>query len=57
MEFCPRTLSKVLEEGPMDEADAWPVLRGLLQGLAHIHAQVGGAGASARRMGSWYSPG
>jgi len=44
MEFCPRTLSRVLEEGPMDEADAWMVLRGLLQGLAHIHAQVWGSG-------------
>ncbi|KAI8469455.1 MAG: hypothetical protein J3K34DRAFT_459347 [Monoraphidium minutum] len=39
MEFCPRTLSKVLEEGPMEEADAWQVLRGILQGLAHIHSQ------------------
>ena len=40
MEFCPRTLSRVLEAGAVDEADAWLVLRGLLQGLAHIHAQV-----------------
>ncbi|KIZ01806.1 putative serine/threonine-protein kinase GCN2 [Monoraphidium neglectum] len=30
---------QVLEEGPGEEADAWQVLRGLLQGLAHIHAQ------------------
>jgi hypothetical protein len=32
----------VLEEAPVEEADAWFVLRGLLQGLSHIHAQVGG---------------
>lgn len=40
MEFCPRTLAQVLEAGGLDEADAWMVLRGILAGLAHIHAQV-----------------
>ena len=29
----------------MEEADAWQVLRGLLQGLAHIHAQASGRAA------------
>lgn len=28
----------------MEEADAWRVLRGLLQGLAYVHSQVGGLG-------------
>lgn len=41
MEFCPRTLAGVLEEGALEEADAWQVLRGILAGLAHIHSQVG----------------
>jgi len=42
MEFCPRTLGADLDAGPLDERDAWPILRGMLQGLAYIHSQVGG---------------
>lgn len=44
MEFCPRTLSSVLEAGGLEEADAWGVLRGILAGLAYIHSQVGVGG-------------
>ncbi|KXZ55244.1 hypothetical protein GPECTOR_3g384 [Gonium pectorale] len=39
MEFCPRTLAGVLQEGPLQEEDAWRVLRGILAGLAYIHSQ------------------
>ncbi|GIM05041.1 hypothetical protein Vretimale_9508, partial [Volvox reticuliferus] len=39
MEFCPRTLAEVLQEGPLQEEDAWRVLRGILAGLAYIHSQ------------------
>ncbi|KAG2496142.1 hypothetical protein HYH03_005744 [Edaphochlamys debaryana] len=39
MEFCPRTLAGVLAEGPLQEEDAWQVLRGILGGLAYIHSQ------------------
>ncbi len=40
MEFCPRTLAAVLEAGPLEEADAWGMLRGMLTGLAYVHSQV-----------------
>ncbi|CAK0752569.1 hypothetical protein CVIRNUC_002156 [Coccomyxa viridis] len=39
MEFCPRTLREVLDRGPLSPEDCWQVLRQLLAGLAHIHAQ------------------
>ncbi|DBA86090.1 TPA: hypothetical protein ACH3X1_005610 [Trebouxia sp. C0004] len=39
MEFCPRTLKKILVAGPIEEADAWQVVRQTLAGLAHIHSQ------------------
>jgi hypothetical protein len=42
MEFCPRTLAGVLQEGPLQEEDAWRVLRGLLAGRTH--------GSEARRF-------
>lgn len=32
MEFCPRTLAGVLQDGPLQEEDAWQVLRGILAG-------------------------
>ncbi|KAL0052345.1 hypothetical protein WJX82_000639 [Trebouxia sp. C0006] len=39
MEFCPRTLKKILVAGPIEEADAWQLVRQTLAGLAHIHSQ------------------
>lgn len=36
---CPPLPPQVLEAGPIDEEDAWQVLRGILAGLAHIHGQ------------------
>lgn len=39
MEFCPRTLRAVLDLGPIEEADRWRILKQILAGLAHIHAQ------------------
>ena len=41
MEFCPRTLDSVLVDGGATLTDErrWDVLRQLLAGLAHIHAQ------------------
>ena len=38
-QFCPRTLRGVLDLGAVEEADRWRVLRQILAGLAHIHAQ------------------
>ncbi len=32
MEFCPRTLAGVMQDGPLQEEDAWQVLRGILAG-------------------------
>lgn len=40
MEYCSRTLQQVLEAGPLEEADCWHVLRGVLRGLAYIHSQA-----------------
>ena len=39
MEFCPRTLRQALDEGPLDDLVAWRMVRQILAGLAHIHAQ------------------
>lgn len=39
MEYCPSTLRDVLDAGPLEEEARWKVLRQLLSGLAHIHAQ------------------
>ncbi len=39
MEYCPRTLRQALDEGPMDDLLAWRVVRQIMGGLAHIHAQ------------------
>ncbi|KAF5838606.1 kinase-like domain-containing protein, partial [Dunaliella salina] len=38
MEFCRSTLSAALKAGPLPEEERWHVLRGVLQGLAHLHA-------------------
>ena len=32
MEFCPRTLRSVLDSGPVEEAEAWQVRKGLSYG-------------------------
>jgi translation initiation factor 2-alpha kinase 4 len=39
MEYCKRTLDALLQEGPMSEATVWRMLRQLLIGLQHVHAQ------------------
>lgn len=39
MEYCRSTLRDILDAGPLEEAARWKVLRQLLSGLAHIHAQ------------------
>ena len=39
MEFCPRTLRDVLDSGELGEEARWSILRQILAGLAHIHAQ------------------
>lgn len=39
MEYCRATLRDVLDAGPVEEAARWKILRQLLSGLAHIHAQ------------------
>jgi translation initiation factor 2-alpha kinase 4 len=39
MEFCPRTVRDVLDSRELDEERRWSILRQILAGLAHIHAQ------------------
>jgi serine/threonine protein kinase/histidyl-tRNA synthetase len=39
MEYCRATLRDILDAGPVEEAARWKILRQLLSGLAHIHAQ------------------
>jgi serine/threonine protein kinase/histidyl-tRNA synthetase len=39
MEYCRATLRDVLDAGPVEESARWKILRQLLSGLAHIHAQ------------------
>lgn len=39
MEYCPKNLRDVLDARELDSEAAWEVLRQILEGLAHIHAQ------------------
>jgi translation initiation factor 2-alpha kinase 4 len=39
MEYCRATLRDVLDAGLIEEAARWKILRQVLSGLAHIHAQ------------------
>jgi len=39
MEYCRATLRDILDAGTVEEAARWKILRQVLSGLAHIHAQ------------------
>ena len=39
MEYCRSNLRETLDAGPLDEVSRWKILRQLLSGLGHIHAQ------------------
>ena len=39
MEYCKRTISDVLAEGPLPDEQVWRFLRQLLSGLQHVHSQ------------------
>jgi serine/threonine protein kinase len=39
MEFCPTTLKRQLEAGPLEDAQRWRVVRQLLAALSYLHAR------------------
>ena len=39
MEFCPSTLRRQLQRGPLDDEQRWRIIRQLLAALSYLHAR------------------